>query len=671
MTSIAAPAAAPTTLPVEHVVLLDDRGRASGLQAKADAHGPDTRLHLAFSCHVVRADGRVLVTRRALDKLTWPGVWTNACCGHPQLGETLGQAVLRRLRQELGVVPEAVGVALPDFTYRAAMDDGTVEHELCPVLVARVDDEPSLDPAEVDDVEWVPWDDLVARARTAPDTLSPWSVEQILRLADLAPSPSAWLESDAHRGAALLAWQPGLETPDSPGGLTCVVAGALPGRRATAPPAGGQGTATAPAHVAGAAAAAPSAPALDRGAGVDPRVVGPLAPVAQPLDALLQAFVDERRPEVVGIDPTLAEVVDEIGGLVAAGGKRLRPAYVYWGHRATGADHDPEVLLPAGAVELLHTFALLHDDVMDRSVSRRGRPAAHAALAARHRAEARSGDSDWFGVSGAILAGDLTFVWADELFDATALPAGAMVTARRVFTTLRSEVIAGQYLDLALAADPAALGGGADRGADPSGRPALRSGEEPAAGATPTTIDLSATGSDGSAAAQGAAERAAAKVALLKTARYTVTRPLQLGAALAGRPVPEVEAALQTYGDAVGVAFQMRDDVLGLFGDPAETGKGVVEDLREGKRTLLLLRALRLATPAQRAVLHARVGDPHLDEAGAARVQEVVAATGALASVEALITAQHALARSALASVPEPARQALDELAALAIERRA
>src|SRR5690606_13901655 len=96
-----------------------------------------------------------------------------------------------------------------------------------------------------------------------------------------------------------------------------------------------------------------------------------LAPVAEPLDALLQAFVDERRIEVQGIDPSLTEVVDEIGGLVAAGGKRLRPAFVYWGHRATGAGHEPEVLLPAGAVELLHTFALLHDDVMDRSASRR------------------------------------------------------------------------------------------------------------------------------------------------------------------------------------------------------------------------------------------------------------------------------------------------------------
>lgn len=574
---------------MEHVVLLDPKGRVSGLRAKAEAHGPDTELHLAFSCHVVRPDGRVLITRRALDKRTWPGVWTNACCGHPQLGETLGQAVVRRLREELGVVPRSAGVALPDFTYRATMDDGTVEHELCPVLVAQVDDAPRLDPIEVADAEWVPWPELVERARTAPGTLSPWSVEQILRLAELAPSPAAWLETAAPDGAALLTWQPGLDGLDRP-------------------------------------SARPRPPAA-------------LLPVAEPLDALLQSFVDERRSEVHAVDPRLSEVLDEIGGLVAAGGKQLRPAFVYWGHRATGAPHEPEVLLPAGAVELLHTFALLHDDVMDRSVSRRGRPAAHAALAALHRAERRAGDSDWFGVSAAVLAGDLTFVWADELFDATALPAEAVARARRVFTTLRSEVIAGQYLDLALAADPTALGG-------PQPRTGLVGADEDA-------------------------ERAAQKVALLKSARYTVTRPLLLGAALVDQPAPAVEAALQAYGDAVGIAFQMRDDVLGLFGDPAETGKGVVEDLREGKRTLLLLRALRLATPAQREVLTARVGDPHLDEAGAARVQEVVAATGALASVEALITAQQALARTALASIPQPARRALDELATLAIERRA
>lgn len=555
----------------EHVVLLDERGRPCGVRAKAAAHGHRTPLHLAFSCHVVRGDGRVLLTQRSFEKRTWPGAWTNACCGHPQLGETLGQAVLRRLREELGVVPRSVGVALPDFTYRAVMGDGTVEHELCPVLVARVDEEPRLDPAEVADVDWVTWDQLLVRARSRPDTLSPWSVAQLAALADLAPSPAEWLDGATRGTTALLAWTPGVALPDT---------GAVPERRTA------------------------------------------FAPVIDPLEVVLGRFVAEQRADLVGIDPSLAEVGDEIERLIAAGGKRLRPAFVYWGHRATGADHDPEVLLPAGAVELLHTFALLHDDVMDRSAVRRGQPSGHAALAARHRAEGRSGDSEWFGMSAAVLAGDLTFVWADELFEAAALPAEAMALARRTFTKLRSEVVAGQYLDLGLAASR-----------------------------------------------QGG-ERAAHQVALLKSARYTVTRPLLLGADLAGGPDPQVEHALRTYGDAVGVAFQMRDDVLGLFGDPAETGKGVLDDLREGKRTLLYLRALRLATPEQRAVLTARLGDPDLDEAGAERIRHVVAATGALASVEALIAARHAVARSALAALPAEARHALDELAALAIERR-
>ena len=269
-----------------------------------------------------------------------------------------------------------------------------------------------------------------------------------------------------------------------------------------------------------------------------------------PLASVLAEFVAIRRRQLEELDPALGEVGAEISALLDAGGKRLRPAFVYWGHRATGAHHDPEVLLPAGAVELLHTFALLHDDVMDRSLERRGRAAGHAALADRHRQDDRLGDSDWFGCSAAVLAGDLTFVWADELFESAAIAPDVLARARCVFTTLRAEVIAGQYLDLGLAA------------------------------------------------ARDADEAAAHKVALLKSARYTVTRPLLIGAALSPSAGVAVEEILRSYGDAVGVAFQMRDDVLGLFGDPATTGKGVLDDLREGKRTLLLLRALRLATPA-------------------------------------------------------------------------
>ena len=574
---------APTAL-VEHVVLVDHHGRPTGTAAKAGVHGLDTPLHLAFSCHVMRPDGSVLLTRRARHKPTWPGAWTNACCGHPQLGETLREAVTRRLAQELGIRPLSLAMALPDFAYRAQMPDGTVEHELCPVVVALVDHDPVPDPREVEDVAWCAWSELTRRAAAAPHTLSPWCAEQVEQLAASAPSLTAWFTAAGRRSA--------LDDP------------------IVLPAHGGPGDDS----------KRPSVRALGATA---------LDPVAAPLRAVLDRFLRAASADADARHPAIGEVTDEIRSLVEAGGKRLRPAFVYWGHRATGAAHDAAVLGPAAAVEMLHTFALLHDDVMDRSVARRGRPSAHVALADRHReAPGTDEESAWFGCSAAILAGDLAYVWADRLFDGAALPADAMARARRVFTTLREEVIAGQYLDLRLARDATA------------------------------------------------SEVAARHVALLKSARYTVTRPLLLGAALAHGPgtAPAAEhglvEALTTYGDAVGVAFQMRDDVLGLFGDATETGKGTVEDVREGKRTVLMLRALRLASPSQRAVLLAHLGRPDLDEAGADRVREVVADTGALASVGALIAAEHATASRALSGVPEPARCALEELAALSIERR-
>ena len=174
------------------------------------------------------------------------------------------------------------------------------------------------------------------------------------------------------------------------------------------------------------------------------------------------------------------------------------------------------------------------------------------------------------------------------------------------------------------------------------------------------------------AADDRAAEAGARRVALLKSARYTVTRPLLLGAALA--PIADgarVAHALQSYGDAVGIAFQMRDDVLGLFGDPEVTGKSALDDLREGKRTLLVLRALRLADDAQRRLLLSCLGDPDLDEERAATVRRTVGATGALASIEALISAHHTVALEAIGGLPSPARAALTELADLAICRLA
>ena len=565
----------------EPVVLLDVRGRPSGAVAKARVHHRATPLHLAFSCHVVAPSGRVLLTRRAAGKQTWPATWTNACCGHPRPGETLRHAVERRLRDELGLVPHRLVLAVPDFVYRAAMDEGTIEHELCPVVVAEVDRAPRPDPDEVDDVAWLTWEEVRERATADPGSLSPWSVEQIALLADMAPSPLALLDaSRAGRGPAAT----GL---DRPAGIRAV-------------------------------------PGVAPGEGPD----DPAAAVRGPVERIVDRFLADRLADVADLDPAAAAVGAEVRHLAAAGGKRLRPAFAYWGHRATGAAHDDGVLVAGAALELLHTFALLHDDVMDRSAARRGRPTAHRSLADLHRRDGLGGDDGWFGVSAAVLAGDLAFLWSTELLGDAPLSPEALARARRVFARLCTEVIAGQYLDLRL------------------------------------------TAGDGEGDGAGG-ERLARRVALLKSARYTVTRPLQLGAALAGPAAddPALADALATYGDAVGLAFQLRDDVLGLFGEPAVTGKSRLDDLREGKRTLLVVRALHLAPDRDRRFLEQALGDPDLDEAAAERGREVVATSGALASVEALIAARQDEAVAAVRAVPPPARAALESLAARAADR--
>jgi geranylgeranyl diphosphate synthase, type I len=345
----------------------------------------------------------------------------------------------------------------------------------------------------------------------------------------------------------------------------------------------------------------------------------PLSDVREAADELLDTFLLERLEELAGLDPRLLAVGHEILGLVRAGGKRLRPAFVHWGAVAGGV--RGETVLPiAAAVELLHSFALVHDDVMDRADRRRGRPTAQASLARRHRDERLDGDADWFGVSAAILAGDLAFVWSDQLLEEAALPTVTMRRIRGVFTQLRTEVTAGQYLDLRLAGS-----------SDASVADALR-------------------------------------VALLKSGRYSVTRPLLLGAA-AGAADEELTSTLAVYGDAVGVAFQLRDDVIGLFGEPEDTGKDSVADLREGKRTLLVLTALEHADAHGRRELRRLLGAPHVDARDVAVVRDIVHRSGALAEVERRIGSGLLRALDALLNVPEPAASALAELAELATQR--
>jgi isopentenyl-diphosphate Delta-isomerase len=176
----------------EQVVLLDEGGNAIGTSAKADVHGTDTPLHLAFSCYVFDADGRFLLTQRAIDKPTFGGVWTNSCCGHPAPGEPMADAVRRRVGQELGLTLGRLTLVLPRFRYRAVMDNGTVENEMCPVFTATASDDPRPDPAEVEAWEWVPWaqfrDDVLSGRRE----VSQWCREQVEALPlDPLSAPSA------------------------------------------------------------------------------------------------------------------------------------------------------------------------------------------------------------------------------------------------------------------------------------------------------------------------------------------------------------------------------------------------------------------------------------------------------------------------------------------------
>jgi isopentenyl-diphosphate delta-isomerase len=179
---------------MERVVLVDESGRAVGTEDKATVHHAATPLHLAFSSYVFDDRGRVLLTQRAFSKRTWPGVWTNSCCGHPLPDESLESAVRRRLADELGLVAASVDLILPKFRYRAEMPDGIVENELCPVVRVTCAGEPVADQTEVAAYEWVEWHDLAVRT-----DLSPWCVLQLSELAALGPRPQEWPVADAAR----------------------------------------------------------------------------------------------------------------------------------------------------------------------------------------------------------------------------------------------------------------------------------------------------------------------------------------------------------------------------------------------------------------------------------------------------------------------------------------
>ena len=320
-----------------------------------------------------------------------------------------------------------------------------------------------------------------------------------------------------------------------------------------------------------------------------------------------------------GISEDLAPLMDAVGDLLR-GGKRLRAAFCYWGWRGAGGSDLPGIVSVAAALELFQAAALLHDDVMDGSDTRRGMPAAHRRFAAMHRGNGWLGSPETFGVAGAILAGDLCLSWCDELYARAALPAEQLAAGRSVFDRMRTELMSGQYLDMLEQVQ-----------------------------------------------ASTSVERAR-HVILYKSAKYSVQQPLLLGGTLAGAG-RELLRTYDEYGRALGEAFQLRDDVLGVFGDPAATGKPAGDDLREGKRTVLVALTLERCSPAEAAQVRRSLGDPRLDTAGVDHLREVMRGCGALDAVEGMISGLSARALSVAAGVPGQARAVLERLVAAATTR--
>jgi geranylgeranyl diphosphate synthase, type I len=363
-----------------------------------------------------------------------------------------------------------------------------------------------------------------------------------------------------------------------------------------------------------------------------PSVVAPPAP--RPLDvedlrgrvdAVLDEFLARQADVLAGVGPECHELVQAAVDL-SRGGKRMRPAFCYWGWRGAGGAPDQSIVTAAAALELFQAAALIHDDLMDDSDTRRGMPAVHRRFAALHRDRGWQGDRERFGLSGAVLAGDMCLVWTDELFSLSGLPWPRLAAGRAMFDRMRTELLGGQYLDVLTQNEPEL----------PPDR---------------------------------AVERAR-HVIRFKSAKYTIEHPLLIGASLAGAE-PALLRTYSKYGLALGEAFQLRDDVLGVFGDPGQTGKPAGDDLREGKRTVMIGLALQRASAEEAGAVRARLGDPELDAAGVDVIRDILVSTGALKAVEVMIDELADRAAEALETgeVAEPARAVLARLIVAATSR--
>ncbi|MGW1997606.1 polyprenyl synthetase family protein [Embleya sp. NPDC001921] len=323
------------------------------------------------------------------------------------------------------------------------------------------------------------------------------------------------------------------------------------------------------------------------------------------VDAVLEEFL-ECKPRTAADGHMPAQVVDVLRGFLASGGKRLRPVLCICGWDAARGGTCPRpVLQAAAALEMFHAFALIHDDLMDQSGTRRGHPTVHRSLATRHAGRGHR-IAEQLGASGAILVGDLALARSDELLHTAGLPPDRLAALWPVIDAMRTEIMVGRYLDVI------------------------------STGTLEADLD------------------SPLRISRYKTAKYTVERPLHIGAVLAGAG-PAVLDACTAFALPLGEAFQLRDDLLGVFGVPGQTGKPCLDDLRDGKHTVLIALALQRADAHQRSALRDLVGAPDPEECGAARIRAVLEDIGARTAIEHMIATPYEQALTALDRAPFPA----------------
>jgi geranylgeranyl diphosphate synthase type I len=348
-----------------------------------------------------------------------------------------------------------------------------------------------------------------------------------------------------------------------------------------------------------------------------------LTSVRSAVEEELAIFLNFESAYLNSISTELSPVSDVLTSFLLDSGKRLRPLFAYAGFAAAGGSLEKPVVRAMAALELLQACALIHDDLMDGSDTRRGKPSIHRHFESMHVHKELDGFAPHYGLSAAVLLGDLALVWSDQMLNSAGLTTEQFARVLPYYNEMRVELMAGQFLDIHEQTQKT------------------------------TSVDRSM------------------KIARYKSGKYTVERPLHLGAAMSAGPSPEIFAALSAYGLPLGEAFQLRDDLLGVFGDPSVTGKPAGDDLREGKRTVLIAITNERQSESQRETAKKHFGKPDLDAEGVAVLREIIESTGARTELEATIerlTAE-ALTAAQSAAFTEDGSAMLVELANIATKR--